>query len=168
MKLLLSGTCTLTALDVSKNGLNAKNIKGILEAIKETRSIRELDISYNEIDKKGATLLADIVSSRSVNVRKLFVRKCGLPKQAGILIANALQQNTTIRELDYSFNDIKDGEVGKAWGDAIKTSQTLEILHLCGCSITPDSMGQLAQGIARNTSLEKFFLFLVYFYPSVY
>jgi hypothetical protein len=67
-----------------------------------------LDVSYNEIDKAGGTLLAEIISSRNVGLRKLSVRNCSITKANTIAIANALLQNSSIRDFDFSGNQIKD------------------------------------------------------------
>ena len=127
----------------------------ILEAVKEVRAIRELTLSGNAIDKKGGQILAECIGSRSVNLRKVYIQGCGIPK--GIMgdLGKNLQQNTTIRELDVSGNDIKDLEAAEAFGSAIKTSQTLEKLFMCGCGLSGDCFTAIANGLKQNKGLEE-------------
>jgi Ran GTPase-activating protein (RanGAP) involved in mRNA processing and transport len=124
-----------------------------LAAIKETRGIRELFVSGNEIDKKGAQLLAECVSSSIVNLRKLAVSRCGLSKGAMLLLGQALMQSISLKELDVSGNELKDSEAAAAWGEALKTSKTIDYLSLDSCGISADAFTIIAAGIGKNKSL---------------
>ena len=76
--------------------------------MKEHRAIRELDLSDNSIDKKGGAILCDCLSSRAVNLRKLSISGCGIPRSTMTELGKNLQQNTTLREFNASGNDLKD------------------------------------------------------------
>lgn len=104
----MKGGSTLASLDISKSGVGAKTTRGVLEAVKEHRAIRELNLSGNSIDKKGGQILCECLSSRSVNLRILAVRGCGIPKNVMCELGKNLQQNTTLRDFDVSGNEIKD------------------------------------------------------------
>lgn len=80
----------------------------MLEAVKETHSIRELQISSNPIDKKGGQVLNECISSRAVNLRRLEITKCALDKRMLAAMGQSLQQNTTLHYFDVSGNDMKD------------------------------------------------------------
>ena len=108
VKTLKNGETPLSVLDISKNGIGAKNTKGIFEAIKAFPTLKELYISFNEIDRSAALMLTDIISSRAVTLRKLHVKKCKIPAVSSPQIAKALQENSTIQEFDFSGNPIKD------------------------------------------------------------
>lgn len=126
--------------------------------MKEHRAIRELTLSGNGIDKKGGQILCECVGSRSVNLRKVYIQGCGIPKSIMNELGKNLQQNTTIREIDVSGNEIKDLESAEAWGSAIKVSQTLEKLYLCGCGLAGDCFIAIANGVKHNKGLEQLHL----------
>ena len=107
VKLLKAG-CSITSLDIEKSGVGSKTTRGVLESVKETRAIRELNLSGNTIDKKGGQILCECLSSRSVNLRIVSIRNCGISKTVMGEIGKNLQQNTTLREFDASGNDLKD------------------------------------------------------------
>ena len=44
-------------------------------------------------------------------------------------------------------------ETAKAWGEAIKTSKSLEILNLSFCNLAAEVFEALAAGFAKNTSV---------------
>jgi len=152
---LLKGGCSLASLDVSKTGIGSKSTRGILEAVKEHRALRELNLSGNGIDKKGGTILSECIGSRSVNLRKVYIQGCGIPKATMTELGKELQNNTTLREFSISGNDIKDMETANAWGEAIKHSGTLQKLEMCSCSLMGECFEAIATGLAANKSLEE-------------
>jgi len=157
VKMLKAGSA-LSALDVAKTGIGSKATRGILESVKEHRAIRELTLSGNGIDKKGGQILCECIGSRSINLRKVFIQGCGIHKATMAELGKNLQQNTTLREFDASGNDIKDMDSAGAWGQAIKVSQTLEKLYLCGCGIQGEVLGPIADGLKSNKGLEHLYL----------
>mmetsp|Transcript_107100 Transcript_107100/g.160117 ORF Transcript_107100/g.160117 Transcript_107100/m.160117 type:complete len:652 (+) Transcript_107100:677-2632(+) len=157
VKMLAAGS-SLSALDVSKTGIGSKSTRGILAAVKDHRAIRELTLSGNGIDKKGGQILCECLGSRSVNLRKVYIQGCGIPKAIMTELGKNLQQNTTLREFDVSGNDIKDIDSANAWGQAIKVSQTLEKLYLCSCNLAGENFQPIAEGLKHNKGLEEFYL----------
>ena len=98
--------------------------------LKEDNSLEKLDLSHNSIFHEGSNI------------------------PMVIMIAEAIQVNTTIRKLDMSGNNIFDVGVTNI-SDSLKTSKSLLELNLTGNKITNLGAKDISEIIQETTTLQK-------------
>uniref|UniRef100_A0A672MCL0 NACHT, LRR and PYD domains-containing protein 3-like n=1 Tax=Sinocyclocheilus grahami TaxID=75366 RepID=A0A672MCL0_SINGR len=115
-------------------------------------SLRELDLSNNDLQDSGVELLSDGLKSSHCQLNILrFVIYCNLTDECCESLSSYLQSNS-LRELDLSHNDLQDSGV-KLLSDGLKSSQCqLSILRLSGCMVTEEGCCFLASALSSNPS----------------
>uniref|UniRef100_A0A8C1HA01 Si:ch211-213a13.2 n=1 Tax=Cyprinus carpio carpio TaxID=630221 RepID=A0A8C1HA01_CYPCA len=136
--LLKNPQCKLETLDLCKCSITEKQCVFLTSALKSNPShLRELDLSGNELKHTGVNKLYDVLEDSCFKLERLRLRYCGIKADDCSALTSALKSNPShLRELDLSGNELGDSGV-KNLCDLLKNPQfKLEILHLCGCSIT--------------------------------
>eukprot|EP00041_Stephanoeca_diplocostata_P028610 m.821782 g.821782 ORF g.821782 m.821782 type:complete len:709 (-) comp23402_c0_seq19:1497-3623(-) len=122
----------------------------IANALKENGLIHELTLRSNRIGDIGARALVECPSLAKFNLRENRVGKLG-----AIAIANALQQNTRIRELNLQSNCIGDtGAVAIA--KALPFNNKVVNVYLARNGISCAGALALAASLAANTTVTSF------------
>uniref|UniRef100_A0A4W5K993 Uncharacterized protein n=1 Tax=Hucho hucho TaxID=62062 RepID=A0A4W5K993_9TELE len=71
--------------------------------------VRELDLSYNNLEDRGVKLLCVGLTSPLCNIQTLVLDHCKLAYESCESLASVLQTpNSPLRELDLSYNDLGD------------------------------------------------------------
>ena len=65
----LKANTTLTALDFSKNHVDAAGAKGIAGCIKVNRALDSVDLRYNNIPDEGKQQLRDTVKGKNITLQ---------------------------------------------------------------------------------------------------
>ena len=119
--------CTnLVKLDISYNYIGSDGINAIAKALKHCSHLEELNVSYDHIEDFGACSLASSFCYYAMSLHKLDISNNHISSTGCKAIAEALR-NVNIRELDFSFNCLKDS-------DAIILTRALThctSLHVC-------------------------------------
>lgn len=119
---LLAHNNTLVELDAHYNDMKTEAAK----AFSRNNTLRVLDLADNDINDEGAIALATNYTLVSLNISNqdfLCTHSTGLTDE----VAKAFAKNTTLKNLDLSFNAIhSEGSI------ALAHSQTLESLDLMG------------------------------------
>ena len=88
----------LKKLDLSKNNLKDKGVEVVVDLIKDNKRLEELDLSGNGIKEKGVQALAGVLNSTILIKLNLYENKIG--NEGFKFIASALKNNKTLEEID--------------------------------------------------------------------
>uniref|UniRef100_A0A8C1SYD9 NACHT domain-containing protein n=2 Tax=Cyprinus carpio TaxID=7962 RepID=A0A8C1SYD9_CYPCA len=121
-------------------------------SLQSSNSLRELDLSHNDLQDSGVELLSDGLKSSHCQLHILRLIDCNLTDQCCESLAPYLQSNSLLRELDLSNNDLQDSGV-KLLSDGLKSSHCqLNTLRLSGCMVTEEGCCFLASALSSNPS----------------
>nr|XP_021328746.1 NACHT, LRR and PYD domains-containing protein 3-like isoform X2 [Danio rerio] len=132
--------------------LTAQCCESLFSSLQSSNSLRELDLSNNDLQDSGVKLLSDGLKSSHCQLEKLRLTSCQLSGQCCESLSSFLQSSNSMRELDLSNNDLQDSGV-KLLSDVLKSSHCqLEILRLSGCMVTEVGCCFLASALRLNPS----------------
>ncbi|KAI2657415.1 NLR family CARD domain-containing protein 3 [Labeo rohita] len=110
--------------------LTAQSCESLSSVLQSSDSILvELDLSKNDLRDSGVKLLSDGLKSANCQLEILRLHSCNLTAEScGSLLLALQSSNSVLRELDLSYNDLKDSGV-KLLFDGLKSPKCqLEIL----------------------------------------
>jgi hypothetical protein len=162
----------LSVLSLKSNKLLADGGKALAEGLKGNTVITELDISSNDLgvgsdympDISGVIALANIIPDmRALSVLSLKDNRLAT-KEGGKALAQALANNSALKELDVSSNIWKD-EYGNCEGDGpgfaqelavgVKDNGALLVLSLKGNFLYAEGGEALAAGLQGNQGITE-------------
>eukprot|EP00048_Salpingoeca_helianthica_P020501 m.6918 g.6918 ORF g.6918 m.6918 type:complete len:589 (+) comp4895_c0_seq1:1475-3241(+) len=131
---LLSSTSPLALLDLSNNRLGDKGILQLASGVSQNRCLERLVVRHNEFREAGAVHLLQAVRAstsllyldasyndfgsdtchtllksvlvQSPRLQSLILQHTRIPSEGAIALAEALSENTTLREIDLEGNDV--------------------------------------------------------------
>jgi Leucine-rich repeat (LRR) protein len=152
--------CKGGSIDLSNEEITDSDCKEIAKALKVNQTLRELNLSANDIKGAGAVALGEAIMENTT-LKTLIINgeipvsqlrgddeKCteldlnnkGYEDADAIIIASLLKVNQTLRELDLMENDIQDvGAV--ALGEALQQNRSLQWIY--GVSLSDVETGFL-------------------------
>ncbi|XP_072895122.1 NACHT, LRR and PYD domains-containing protein 3-like [Hemitrygon akajei] len=114
--------CKLQSLKLDGNNLTHKSCEQLVEVLPTNQSITFLDLSDNNIQDKGVSLLCDALTKENCTLQILRVCNNKLTASCSEQLASMINTNKTLTELDISFNRI--GEEGlKRLCEALKNEE---------------------------------------------
>ncbi|CAL8300846.1 unnamed protein product [Gadus morhua 'NCC'] len=116
-------------------------------------SLRELDLSTNDLEDSGVKLLSTGLGSPHYTLETLSLNGCQLSERCCEALASVLSSNSSsLRELDLSTNDLQDSGVKLLSAGLGSPDCTLETLRLSGCLVTQEGCASLASALSSNPS----------------
>ncbi|XP_042360255.1 NACHT, LRR and PYD domains-containing protein 12-like [Plectropomus leopardus] len=123
------------------------------ENVEQYCSLRELDLSNNNLQYIGLKLLSLGLKSSHCRLETLRLSWCNLLKYNCVHLVSALRyKSSSLRKLDLSDNDLEDSGVNRLCYGLESPHCKLETLRLSGCMVTEEGCASLASALSSNPS----------------
>jgi Ran GTPase-activating protein (RanGAP) involved in mRNA processing and transport len=144
---------TIKDIELCGVGISNKGLKYITEALKGSKTIEEINLSENEIDAEGAKYIAEILRETET-LQRLNINENSIKSEGVSYITKALKSNKTLKKLSLVSNNI-DAEGAEYIAELLRKSETLEKLYLSKNSIKAEGLAYIADALESNKTLEK-------------
>ncbi|XP_072527366.1 NACHT, LRR and PYD domains-containing protein 3-like [Salminus brasiliensis] len=150
-ELLEDPRCTLEKLQLSNCNLTKKNCADL--ALILMSRLRDLDVSYNELQDSGIKLLSVGLENQKCKLASLGLCSCSITEKGCAALASALKSNPShLRELNLNHNEPRDAGVKLLFSLLEDPHCKLETLQLCNCNLTEKSCAVLSSALSLNSS----------------
>ncbi|XP_071028977.1 NLR family CARD domain-containing protein 3-like [Oncorhynchus clarkii lewisi] len=142
------------AVLLSGCGVTEEGYASLVSALRSNPShLRELDLSSNDLKDSGVKLLSAVVGNPHCKLETLRLSGCLVTEEGCASLVSALRANPShLRELDLSYNDLKDSGVKLLSAGLGNPHCKLETLRLSGCLVTEEGCASLISALESNPS----------------
>jgi Ran GTPase-activating protein (RanGAP) involved in mRNA processing and transport len=146
-----SRNTTLQKLRLGGNSITSTGVGVLLETISH---ITDLDLGHNSIRNEGASFLASFLGSDALpNLTRLSLYECYIGDDGFIALTSALEQNTSLLNLDLSYNNGLSERAFFALAESLPEIKVLQRVDFRWCTGLASAMPLLLAGLRKNTSL---------------
>ena len=156
-----SQNTTLQKLSLGMNSITSTGVGVLLETMEQNgHHITDLSLQNNSFGNEGASLLARSLGNNALpSLRRLSASSCGIDDDGFIALMSALEQNTSLLQLDLRFN--RRGISERAYlalAESLPEIKVLQRIDLTWCESLASAMPLLLTGLRKNTSLFHFYV----------
>ncbi|KAL2089099.1 hypothetical protein ACEWY4_015998 [Coilia grayii] len=150
--------CQLETLELRWCELTEQSCSSLASALSSGSSLRQLDLSNNNLLDSGVTLLSAALRNPLCQLETLQLCNCKLTEQSCSSLASALSSGSSLRQLHLSVNNLLDSGVTLLSAALGNPLCQLETLQLCWCKLTEQSCSSLASALSSGSSLRQLHL----------
>ena len=159
---------SLTTLSIANNIITSAGANVLAEALRDDTTLTSIDISNNNFDTKGIRALLDSGLQYNRGLRKLSISNNGISLTGAIVLANFMETNNTIEELDVSSNNF-NSEVIIAFMRMLLINKTLTNVNFNNIStFNNDAVKSMSRMFESNTTLNTLTMINTYSYIENY
>ncbi|XP_032886907.1 NACHT, LRR and PYD domains-containing protein 3-like [Amblyraja radiata] len=120
--------CKLQKLGLAKNSFTVQSCTELISSLKENQSLKELDLSFNNLEINGINSLCEVLSGTSCQINSLKVMNTKLTNVCCETLSSVLKANQTLTELDLSMNELGDDGLNKLFSNCSASNCKLQKL----------------------------------------
>lgn len=145
----------LQKLDLSNNRISDNGLKALLEALKSSRTLKELSLNSIAMSIEGMRTLAQEVANSTL--LKLYIGGNHIGDDGAQLFAEALKSNRYLTEMQLWRNDIMSSGA-KAIAKALKSNSVLQSLDLRMNEIEQEGAMAFSDVLKHDNALQELFI----------
>ncbi|XP_075700099.1 NACHT, LRR and PYD domains-containing protein 12-like [Rhinoderma darwinii] len=148
--------CKIQELCLSSNNLTHDCCPQLASAITKNRSLKKLDLSYNNMSGPKFSDLMGALSSPTCRIEELILIRCSLTDSSCSQLASTIIKSPSLKTLDLSDNRLEGSQFRDLMSALSSPTCRIEELTLsCNGRVIDKSSIQLASTISKNQSLRK-------------
>uniref|UniRef100_A0A087XEI4 NACHT, LRR and PYD domains-containing protein 12-like n=1 Tax=Poecilia formosa TaxID=48698 RepID=A0A087XEI4_POEFO len=150
---LSSCHCKVETLRLSCCGLTQKSCSYLSSPLSsDSGKVKHLDLSGNSLQGPGFSTLCSGLKNQHCRLETLILKECSLQKCCADIALVLSTNNSHMKELDLSENDLEDLEVELLSNGIANPNCVLETLSLSFCGVTVKGCAHLASALSSNPS----------------
>ena len=149
----LKNSKSLKELNMSNNKMTIEGAKIVAQAIQVSTTLEKLDLSFEKLSIDGICIISDSLKSNN-SLRELNISKNRITTEGAKLIAEVIETNTMLKQLDLSINKILD-DGATLISNSLKSNITLQELNISHNNITNKGIKKITKVIQLNSTLRK-------------
>ena len=140
--------CHIEKLVLIYCGLTSDGVGEVVRGLSDNHSLREFDLSRNQIGSEGAVAIAAMLKTNS-SLERLDLVRCGIGSSGGVELGAALERSKTLRELYLSRNALGDNGV-RGLSSGLGKNSSLKELGLNSDELLGEEGGSLLRNLERK------------------